>query len=118
MNVWNVGCTPCVNEIPELEKLNNEYKEKGGAVVGLYNDFGAGIPDDEMNQIKEILKNTSYTQIRMDGTLATNETLLNLMAFPTTYVVNSDGTIIDTVTGSRDYDEWKTVLESYLAQEE
>ena len=71
-----------------------------------------------MNQIKEILKNTSYTQIRMDGTLATNETLLNLLTFPTTYVVNSDGTIIDTVTGSRDYDGWKTVLESYLAQEE
>lgn len=118
VNVWNVGCTPCVNEIPELEKLNNEYKEKGGAVVGLYNDFGAGIPDDEMNQIKEILKNTSYTQIRMDGTLATNETLLNLLTFPTTYVVNSDGTIIDTVMGSRDYDGWKTVLESYLAQEE
>lgn len=120
VNVWNIGCTPCVNEIPELEKINSEFSEKGGAVVGLYADFGAGIADDEMEQIKEILSNAnaSYTQLRMDGTLATNETLLNLMAFPTTYVVSSDGTILDTITGSNDYDGWKETLESYLAQAE
>ena len=28
VNVWNVGCTPCVNEIPDLDKLNSEYKDK------------------------------------------------------------------------------------------
>lgn len=120
VNVWNIGCTPCVNEIPELEKINSEFSEKGGAVVGLYADFGAGIADDEMEQIKEILSNAnaSYTQLRMDGTLATNEALLNIMAFPTTYVVGSDGTILDTITGSNDYDGWKETLESYLAQAE
>ena len=118
VNVWNVGCTPCVNEIPDLDKLNSEYKDKGAAVYGLYCDFGAGIPDDELSQIKDILDNAnaSYTQLRMDGTLAANDTLLNLMAFPTTYIVGSDGTILDTLEGSNDYEGWKKIIDSYLAE--
>ena len=94
VNVWNVGCTPCVNEI------------------------GMGISDDEMAQIKDIMSNAnaSYTQLRMDGTLATNESLLNIMAYPTTYVVGSDGTILDTIEGSKDYEGWKALIDSYLAE--
>lgn len=118
VNVWNVGCTPCVNEIPELDKLNSEYNDKGAAVYGLYNDLGMGISDDEMKQIKDIMgnANASYTQLRMDGTLATNDTLVNLMTFPTTYIVGSDGTILDTIEGSNDYEGWKKVIDSYLAE--
>ena len=118
VNVWNVGCTPCVNEIPELDKLNSEYKGKGAAVYGLYCNLGSGISEDEKNQIDDILKNAnaSYTQLCMTGTLENNDTLLNLMAFPTTYVVASDGTILDTIEGSKDYEGWKSVIESYLAE--
>ena len=120
VNVWNVGCTPCVNEIPELDKLNSEYSGKGAAIYGLYCDFGAGISDDEMAQIKDIMTNAnaSYTQLRMTGTLAANEKLLNLMAFPTTYVVNSNGTILETIEGSNDYEGWKSVIDRYLADAE
>lgn len=120
VNVWNVGCTPCVNEIPELDKLNNEYSGKGAAIYGLYCDLGAGISDDEMAQIKDIMSNAnaSYTQLRMAGTLATNKKLLNLMAFPTTYVVDSNGTILETIEGSNDYEGWKAVIDRYLADAE
>lgn len=119
VNVWNVGCTPCVNEIPDLDKINSEYKDKGAAVYGLYGDLGMGISDDEMAQIKDIMSNAnaSYTQLRMDGTLATNESLLNIMAYPTTYVVGSDGTILDTIEGSKDYEGWKALIDSYLAEQ-
>ena len=28
VNVWNRGCTPCIDEIPILDKLNKEYEKK------------------------------------------------------------------------------------------
>lgn len=120
VNVWNLGCTPCINEIPYLDQLNKEYEGKGAAILGLYEDFGAGISDDEMSQIKDILASAgaSYTQLRVDGTLAQDDMILNVMVFPTTYVVNSEGTIIDTIEGSNDYEGWKTAIDSYLAQAE
>lgn len=84
----------------------------------LRQSLGMGISDDEMAQIKDIMSNAnaSYTQLRMDGTLATNESLLNIMAYPTTYVVGSDGTILDTIEGSKDYEGWKALIDSYLAE--
>lgn len=117
VNVWNIGCTPCVNEIPELDKLNTEYADKGVAVLGLYDDFAMGISDDEMKEIKNILNDAdaSYTQLRMDGTLAVNENLLNIYVFPTTYVVDSEGNIIDTIEGSNDFEGWASVTDTYLA---
>ena len=38
MNVFTTWCSPCVNEIPELEKLYEEMKEKGVGVVGVVLD--------------------------------------------------------------------------------
>ena len=107
-----------MDTIPDLDKINSEYKDKGAAVYGLYGDLGMGISDDEMAQIKDIMSNAnaSYTQLRMDGTLATNESLLNIMAYPTTYVVGSDGTILDTIEGSKDYEGCKALIDSYLAE--
>ena len=36
--VFTTWCSPCVNEIPELEKLYEEMKEKGVGVVGVVLD--------------------------------------------------------------------------------
>lgn len=33
LNFWFNGCSPCVQELPELNKLNEELKEKGGQGV-------------------------------------------------------------------------------------
>ena len=35
LNFWFNGCSPCVQELPELNKLNEELKEKGGQVIGI-----------------------------------------------------------------------------------
>lgn len=120
VNAWNIGCTPCINELPELEKINDAFAEKGAAFIGLYNDLGSGISEREMNAIKDILKNAdaTFTQLRVDGTLADDSMIYNMMVFPTTYVVNSEGEIIDTIEGSNDYEGWKSVIESYLEQVE
>lgn len=118
VNVWNIGCTPCVNEIPELDKINTDFSERGAAVVGLYHDFGSGLPEDEKSELMSILENAnaSYTQLRVDGTLADDDMIAGIMVLPTTYIVDSNGRILDTVEGSRDYDGWKSVVESYLIQ--
>ena len=38
VNIFTTWCSPCVNEIPELEKLYEEMKEKGVGVVGVVLD--------------------------------------------------------------------------------
>ena len=35
VNIFTTWCSPCVNEIPDLEKLYQEMKDKGVGVVGV-----------------------------------------------------------------------------------
>ena len=38
VNAFTTWCSPCVNEMPELEKLYQEMKEQGVGVVGMVLD--------------------------------------------------------------------------------
>lgn len=118
VNVWNRGCTPCIMEIPELDKLNKDYEEKGVAVKGLIYEFGVGIEDDARAEVEEILGNAGaeYQQLLVSEEMLPAAELQELEAFPTTYLVNSEGKIIGTVLGSRDYDGWKEVVEGVLQE--
>lgn len=116
VNVWNEGCTPCIEEIPILDQLNKEYASKGVSIKGLIYEFEPGISDESRKAVEEILSkaNSEYQQLTASEDMINSETLQNVLAFPTTYFVDSKGNIIDTVEGSNDYDGWKTLIENTL----
>ena len=47
VNVWNTGCSPCISEIPTLDRLNKEYREKGVSIKGMLLESGIGLTDEE-----------------------------------------------------------------------
>ena len=52
VNVWNVGCTPCIQELGILDALNKEYEGKGAAIRGLYYSFSSEISEEERSEIR------------------------------------------------------------------
>lgn len=118
VNVWNVGCTPCIQEIPSLDQLNKEYADKKVAIKGLYYDFEAGISDEARKEVQEILSSAKadYQQLLISKDMLNSDALQQLAAFPTTYLVDSNGKILDTLEGSRPYEGWKEVIENTLAK--
>lgn len=120
VNAWNIGCTPCIDELPDLEKLNKEYEDKGASIKGLYFNFAEDISDDEMSQINDALSTAgvTYPQLRLTKEMYASDTMQNIMAFPTTFIVDSNGKILDKLEGSNDYDGWKKIIDKYLAEVE
>ena len=118
VNAWNIGCTPCIQEIPDLAKLSEEYAGKGVSIMGLYFNFAETIQDDEMSQIQDVLTdaNATYPQLCLNEEMYATDTMQNVMAFPSTFLVDSNGKILDKLEGSNDYDGWKAVIEQYLTQ--
>lgn len=57
VNVFTTWCSPCVNEIPELEKLYEEMKEKGVGVVGVVLDT---VSDDAKQNEDTVKKPVSF----------------------------------------------------------
>ena len=113
VNVWNTGCTPCVDEIPTLDKLNKEYEKKGVSIKGLLS--GVGLNDEEKKTVEDILKKakSTYQQLTVSEDMLQDKTLI-LQSFPTTFFVDKDGNIVDSIEGSNDYDGWKAKIDEVL----
>ena len=115
VNVWNTGCTPCVDEIPTLDKLNKEYEKKGVSIKGLLLESGVGLNDEEKKTVEDILKKakSTYQKLTVSEDMLQDKTLI-LQSFPTTFFVDKDGNIVDSIEGSNDYDGWKAKIDEVL----
>ena len=120
VNIFTTWCSPCVNEIPELEKLYEEMKEKGVGVVGVVLDTVGddGKQDDATVKKAGVLQEktkASYPFLIPDSTMM-NGRLNGISAFPETFFVDKDGNIVgETYSGSHSLDEWKKIVEKELA---
>lgn len=116
VNIWNTGCTPCVDEIPILDKLNNEYESKGVSIKGLVLESGVGLNEQERKSVSEVINKSkaSYQQLITSKELFESDVLKDIDSFPTTFFVDKDGNILDKISGANDYDGWKTEIESIL----
>ena len=119
VNVFTTWCSPCVKEIPELQELYKEMKEKGVGVAGVVLDT----TDEKGNQDEEAVKKAGILQEKtkaeypflIPDTTMMNDRLQGISAFPETFFVDKDGNIVgDTYTGSHTLDEWKEIVEKEL----
>lgn len=107
LNFWFNGCSPCVQELPELNKLNEELKEKGGQVIGINTDSLDG-NEDGIAEAKSILEKqgVKYTNLSLDSNSEAGKYATSIMAFPTTIVLDRNGNIIgEPIMGGIDNDE-------------
>lgn len=119
VNVFTTWCSPCINEIPDLEKLSQEMADKGVGVVGVVLDSvdENGKADEEaVGKAKLLAEKTgaSYPFLMPDPTNL-NGRFNGINAFPETFFVDKDGNIVgETYSGSRSLEEWKTIVETEL----
>lgn len=118
VNVFTTWCSPCVNEIPELQKLSEQMKDKGVGVVGIVLDTAPdGTQNEEAIQKAQMLREktgASYPFLIPDASLM-NGHLNAINAFPHTFFVNKNGTIVgDSYDGSHDLEEWTEIVTAQL----
>ena len=39
VNIWATFCGPCIQEMPDLAQLSEEYQDKGVQIIGLIGDY-------------------------------------------------------------------------------
>lgn len=119
MNVWGTYCSPCIRELPDLERLSKEYGEKF-QLIGIIIDAA----DRNLNvipEIKEEAKNiasqTGATYLQLLPSRSLNDLFLSdVQATPVTLFLDENGVILGKpVYGNKDYDGWKKLIDAYLA---
>lgn len=95
VNFWFSGCKPCVAEMAELEALSQRVREQGGELIGINTETLDG-DAEAIAAAKEILKakGVTYRNIYFDSASEAGQFAGNVMAFPTTYVIDRSGNVV------------------------
>ena len=102
VNFWFTTCNPCVGELSELDTLNKELTEKGGALIGV-NTFTLDGDEAAISEAKSVLakKGATYQNVYFASDGEAGKFTTNIFAYPTTYVVDRNGNIVgDPIVGA------------------
>ena len=119
LNIWGTFCPPCIQEMPDLAKLNDANKAKGVEVAGIVIDIldRKGNVDPRIkNAAEAIIKQTgaNYTHIVPTREMVAG-LLKNVQAVPTTIFVDSNGKQIgEAYLGSRSQKDWQKIIDEIL----
>ena len=95
VNFWFTTCSPCVGELGDLDALNKELAEKGGALIGI-NAFTLDGDEAAISEAKDVLakKGAAYQNVYFDSDGEAGKFTANIFAYPTTYVIDRNGNIV------------------------
>ena len=95
VNFWFTSCKPCVGELADLDALNLELAEKGGALIGV-NTFTLDGDEAAISEAKDVLakKGATYQNVYFPSDGEAGKFTSNIFAYPTTYVVDRSGNIV------------------------
>ena len=86
-------CPPCIQEIPTLIDLQNEYKEKGFSVIGISVDEGSA------KSVKKLVEKTgvNYPVVMADSKITRD--FGGLVGIPTSFLIGKSGNVVKSYPG-------------------
>lgn len=121
VNVFTTWCSPCINEMPELEKLKQEMKAKGVGVTAIVYDSVTPSGKKDQNVIdtaKQLQKRAKLTfPLLIPDKTEMNGRLSGIDAYPESFFVDKEGNIVsEPYVGARTLEQWKEVVETELTK--
>lgn len=121
VNAFTTWCSPCVQEMPELEKLRRQYAEKniklGVIAVVLDVKTQDGIDEGALERAKTLYERSEAQfpfLIPDDGNL--NGRLAGISAVPESFFVDRNGNIVsEPYVGANSLEGWTEIVDAELA---
>lgn len=120
LNVWGTFCSPCLNEMPDLGELAEEYDSSDFQIIGIVldtADSSGEIVQSQADKAQELIEQTGadYLHLLPSQGLLENQ-LSSVVSVPTTFFVDADGNILHRVSGSKEKDDWKSIIDDVLEE--
>jgi thiol-disulfide isomerase/thioredoxin len=106
VNVWGTYCSSCLKEMPDIEKVYQEYSSKNVGVIGIAEDGQSQEP-----QVNEILKKAkvTYENLIPDDKF-TKDFVSHESGIPYTFMVNKKGRIVDFTIGAHSKKTYENMI--------
>lgn len=119
LNFWATWCGPCRNEMPDIQKLYEEYSAQGEdaevVILGVASPGLAG--EGTVSEITGFMEENGYTYpVLMDesGEMMTG---YGITAFPTTFMITKNGEIYGYVPGQLTEELMRTIIEQTIEEQ-
>jgi peroxiredoxin len=106
LNFWAVWCKYCIEEMPDLNELDKELAEAGDALVLAVN---VDEPYDTVNDY--ITKSNIGIKVLLDEGAHVSSDIFGVNGYPTTFIVNKDGSLYTYIPGKTDLETMHTVMD-------
>ena len=109
INLWAYWCGPCVGELPDLNKLSEDYADKGLQIIGI------SLKEEEAEN-RETVKELGITYPNLFYTEEFDE-YMDTGYYPTTIFVDNEGQVLgNACIGSREYKDWAKMIDDLLKE--
>lgn len=114
INFWATWCKPCTEEMPDLQKLKETYKNKIDVIA-----LNTTNMENNMENVDQFIKDGNFTMdvlLDIDGQAYKNYSVINV---PSTFFIRtSDHTIVKRVNGMMTYEQMEEQLETISSEKE
>ena len=102
VNFWATWCSPCLKEIPDLNRLQTEFKDKGFVLISLSDEPRKTLIDfisqNPLVTISGYVENYQWIDINL-GNIR-----------PVTFLIDKNGKILEYYTGAYNFDFYKNKI--------
>lgn len=88
LNVWATWCTPCRDELPELQRLHTHFAERGFMVVGVSVDKPAAL-----GRARGLVEELGLTYPNIFDPDGLSVETFDVSGYPTSFLIGRDGRI-------------------------
>ncbi len=119
VDVWGTYCNPCIQAMPTLAEIYQEYEPQGVNVIGIMIDVQNGDYTPKPEYIAKAMEITDGTGADFMHLLSSknivSSVVRNISAIPASFVVDSQGNVVTKISyGSHTKEEWEEIIHEYL----
>ncbi len=112
VNYWVTWCVPCIEEMPILEKLHQEFQDEDFVMLSIN-----GISQDDLSKVMNTLGEfgVTFPVVLDEGDAVYNEFQVRFM--PTSFFIDPEGVIRYIQLGSTSEDGFRSTIEAMLSEQ-
>jgi cytochrome c biogenesis protein CcmG/thiol:disulfide interchange protein DsbE len=107
INFFTFFCGPCREEMPDLNKINNEFKGQGLQTLGI-------ALSSDPTQIRFLVKQLGLEYPVLSGSDKVSDAYGSVAVVPTTFIIDKSGNIVHKIEGTRKKDEFIRLIRPLL----
>ncbi|MEW6210365.1 MAG: TlpA disulfide reductase family protein [Acidobacteriota bacterium] len=108
INFWASWCAPCLAEMPELVRLQEEYKDKGLQIIGI------AYPKDNPRQVRAVINKLRINYPVLTGTQKVASLFEAEDVLPLSIIIDRQGIVRDRILGMLEPEEFEEKVRPLL----